>query len=84
MSCGLSNTAQVSQEIGNNLSMDFQITETHMVTNALVIWEEYTAFGAGSSKWIRLYTLKFPFAADCKSICIVILIFTWDKNSVME
>ena len=59
----------MSQKIRNNFAMDFQITDIHMVT--LMIWEEYTAFGAGSSKSIRL--LKFPFVADCKSICIVIL-----------
>ena len=78
MSCGLSNTAKMSQKIRNNFAMDFQITDIHMVT--LMIWEEYTAFGAGSSKSIRL--LKFPFVADCKSICIVILIVT-QYNGVM-
>lgn len=68
----------MSQKIRNNFAMDFQITDIHMVT--LMIWEEYTAFGAGSSKSIRL--LKFPFVADCKSICIVILIVT-QYNGVM-
>ena len=64
--------------------MDFQITEIHMASNTLMIWEEYTAFGAGSSKWIRLYTLKFPFVADCKSICIIILIVTQYNGIILD